>query len=372
MADLFKNLYNKNFFDAFTESIQNVIPSFNRKTFLTEVHTEKWKSMEFKQRMHHVAMVLNNHLSQYFRESIQQLKDIISDLRLNGIADKVKYPELVFMLIPDYIEHAGLDEFDISIDAFEHITTFTSCEFAVRPFILKYQEKMFYKIMEWTQHENEHVRRLASEGCRPRLPWAMALPYLKIDPSPIFPVLENLKSDPSEYVRRSVANNLNDISKDHPQTIIDIAKQWHGKSEETNWIVKHACRTLLKAGDQEVMQLFGFAPPEEVEIRNLELLTDTISLGSYLEFNFELINHFSKQEKIRLEYAIYYLRQNGSHSKKVFKISEKDYPAKSTTQISRRQLFKPMTSRALYPGEHLVSIIINGHEVEERSFMLKE
>ncbi len=371
MADLFKDLYNENFFDAFAGTLEKVIPDFNRKAFLAEVHINEWQFMEFKNRMHHVANVLKYLLSDNYKESLEQLTKIIFDLKANCIADKVKYPDLLFMLIPDYIEHNGLDEFELSVDAFKAITPFTSCEFAVRPFIIKYQDRMFEKLLEWTKHKNEHVRRLASEGCRPRLPWAMALPHLKIDPSPIFPVLENLKSDPSEYVRRSVANNLNDISKDHPQTVIDIAKQWKGNSQETNWIIKHACRTLLKAGDQEVMRLFGFATPVDMEINNLNLTKNFILVGNHLEFGFELINHSSKNEKIRLEYAIYYLRQNGSHSKKIFKISEKEYPAKSRAKISRRHLFKPMSSRKLYPGEHVLSLIINGREMEERTFELR-
>lgn len=370
MAELFKDLYGKQFFELFTDGLNEVIVDFNRTKFLAEIYESEWKDMEFKQRMHHIADVLKNYLSNDFPESTNQLYEIIAALKANGSDKAIKYAELAFVFIPDYIEQNGIAYFEASVIAFEKITPFTSCEFAVRPFIIKYEGKMLEKVMQWTAHKNEHVRRLASEGSRSRLPWGMAIQSLKKNPKPVLPILEALKNDPSEYVRKSVANNLNDISKDNPQTVISLAKQWKGKTKETDWVVKHACRTLLKEGNTEVMQLFGFASPDEIEVKNLCLDNDNINIGDYLEFNFQLQNHSKNDVKIRLEYAIYYRKRNGTRSKKVYKISEKNYAPKSQTIINRRQSFKLISTRKFHAGQHILSIIINGVEVDDISFEL--
>jgi len=372
MADLFKNLYNKQFFNVFTEAIEIVIDGFDKQQFLDKIYVEDWEDMELKQRMHHISMIFATSLSSDFNESIEQIHEIIEVLKNNDVDNRVKYRDLVFILIPNYIEHYGLNDFETSINAFKKITSFSTCELAIRPFIIKYEDQMMKVLLKWTQDSNEHVRRLASEGCRPRLPWGMALRAFKSDPSPILPILEALKNDSSAYVRKSVANNLNDISKDNPQVTIDIAKKWKGQSAETDWIIKHACRTLLKAGNQEILTLFGYGSPNYVEVRNFQLASDVIRAGDHLEFSFDLKNNSDQDKLIRLEYAIYFLKKNGSHTKKVFKLSEKNFAPNSTTSITRRQSFKVISSRKFHMGEHIVSLIINGIEFEESSFDLRD
>lgn len=157
--------------------------------------------------------------------------------------------------------------------------------------------------------------------------WAMALPNLKENPAPIIPILENLKNDPSRFVRLSVANNLNDIAKDNPETVIDLVKKWRGESKEVDWIIKHGCRTLLKQGNPEMMELFGFdSVIENISIDNFQIPTPKVKVGDSLEFSFKLLNHNDKKVRIRLEYAIYYQKANGTLTKKVHKISEKNMP----------------------------------------------
>jgi 3-methyladenine DNA glycosylase AlkC len=370
MAELFKNLYSKQFFEVFTEALEIGVEDFNSTQFLAQVYTDDWEEFELKQRMFHVSEILAGYLSDDYAESLEQIIQLIETLKVNKVEERIKYPDLVFMLIPHYIESYGLNDFKRSVDAMEKITSFTTCEFAVRPFIIKYEDKMMAEMLKWARSANHHVRRLASEGCRSRLPWGIARDY-KFDPSPVLPILEVLKNDSSEYVRKSVANNLNDISKDNPQITIDIAKKWRGQTKETDWIIKHACRTLLKAGNQEMMQLFGFGSIDKIEIRNFSLENDIVRIGEYLEFSFELLNHSEKSELIRLEYAIYFLKKNGTHTKKVFKISEKNYQPHLTTNITRRQSFKVVSTRKFHLGEHLISLIINGVEVEESSFELR-
>ncbi len=366
MAELLKYIYNTKFFDRFTTSVKEVVPHFNEAAFLKDIYDNEWENRELKQRMRHITMVLKNHLSDRFNVNVETILKLIPVLEKNG----VKPDNLEYIFLPDFVELFGLNHYEVSIKAFETITQFVSCEFAVRPFIIKYQENIMKQMLLWSKHKHPSVRRLATEGCRPRLPWAMAIPSLKYNPAPIMPILKNLKNDSSEYVRRSVANNLNDISKDHPETVITLVKKWQGKTKETDWLIKHACRTLLKQGNAEVMTLFGFGNIDNIKITDFKILTQKIKIGDAVEFTFKLANTSQNTSKIRLEYGLYYQKANGSLSRKVFKISERDFPENSTTVINRKQSFKVITTRKFHIGRHQVSIIINGNELDILDFEL--
>jgi 3-methyladenine DNA glycosylase AlkC len=274
------------------------------------------------------------------------------------------------MVFPDFLEAYGQRHFKITVTAFEEVTQFISCEFAVRPFLLMNLDTMMTQMLSLATHAHPMVRRLATEGCRPRLPWAMAIPALKKDPGPIFPILDRLKNDPSESVRRSVANNLNDISKDHPQVLIRLLRQWRPRSKATDQLLKHGSRTLLKQGNLEVMQLFGFEGVTDLKISQFKIRTPELSVGGILEFSFDLINEGKTDLLVRLEYGVYYQKANGSLSRKVFKISERVFPENSTTPLLRRQSFKQITTRRFHPGLHQLSLIVNGQEMEKREFHL--
>ena len=365
--ELFKNLYNDRFFEFFTSSLKEVYPAFEVGAFMDHLYDETWEQRELKQRMRHITEGLKQGFPDDYKESTQLILACIQQLLKNGLQEH----SVEYMFFPDYIECYGLEHFKTSVQAMEEITQFTSCEFAVRPFLIKDPKPMMAQMLEWSTHSDHKVRRLASEGCRPRLPWAMALPALKEDPAPIFPILENLKNDTSDFVRKSVANNLNDIAKDHPNRVIETVKRWKGNTKETDWIVKHASRTLLKQGNPEVMQLFGFGAVDQIQLTSFKVSTPLITLGNYLEFSFQLKNSANKSMKIRLEYGIYYQKANGSLSRKVFMISEKMVAAQSTTLVERKQHFKPITTRAYHAGRHEVSVIINGIEMEKRPFELQ-
>ena len=230
---------------------------------------------------------------------------------------------------------------------------------------------MMKQMLAWSKHKHWGVRRLASEGCRPRLPWSKALPSLKENPAPIIPILENLRNDKSRFVRLSVANNLNDIAKDNPQTVIDLAKRWQGESKDVDWVIKHGCRTLLKQGNVEVMELFGLnSTVENINIEKFQIATPKVKVGDSLEFSFDLLNNNNKRSKIRLEYSIYYQKANGMLTKKVHKISEKEYSENSTTQIVRRHSFRVVTTRKFHLGLHQVAVVINGNEFDKHDFEL--
>lgn len=366
MATPLKYLYNDTFFENLVGNIRIAAPHLDTESLIKNILNEDWQKLELKERMRHITKVLYRHISGDYQQKVATLLDLLNQLQSNGIKDA----SVEYMFLPDFVEYYGLEYFDTSIHALEKITVFTSAEFAVRPFIIQYPEQMLIQMLRWSKHTAPMVRRLATEGCRPRLPWAMALPKFKKNPKPILPILERLKNDTSESVRRSVANNLNDISKDHPDLITEIAQNWYGENKKVDWVVKHACRTLLKQGNQKLMQLFGFGSIEQIDIQDLEIKTPSTTVGDYLKFEFKLYNLDEKSIKIRLEYAIYYQKANGSLSRKVFKISEKDYAANSLSTIERRQSFKLISTRKYHLGLHQLALIINGNELEKLDFQL--
>ena len=194
--------------------------------------------------------------------------------------------------------------------------------------------------------------------------------HFKQDPSPLLPLLHQLKNDPSEYVRKSVANHLNDISKDHPDMLYEVIKNWKGKSRETDAILKHASRTLLKKGDPTILQFFSYHDHPELECSGFIIENKRVKIGEYLQFAFVLKNLGDKPVTARLEYGIHYLRSNGTHSKKVFKISERELKPKEILPVKRAQSFRVITTKTFYTGTQQLSIIINGKEKFIGSFEL--
>jgi 3-methyladenine DNA glycosylase AlkC len=363
MGGLLKDLYSPAFYKQLTRALSVVIPTFNRQRFTSRIFTDDFQDKELKARMRHTTQVMQNFMPSDFKKSVGILQELIRELEKNGIGED----GLAYMFIPDYIEVYGLDDFETSVKAIESITRFVSCEFAVRPFLLKYGERMMHQMLVWSKHEHFKVRRLASEGSRPRLPWAMAVPALKKDPSPILPILENLKRDPSEWVRRSVANNLNDIAKDHPDQVIALARNWRGISKETDAIIKHGSRTLLKKGHADILHHYGLKS-KNIAVTAFKIGTPSVTIGESLEFSFRLSSQDRKKQTIRLEYGLYYRKSNHQLTKKVFKISEKIYEPGSVTNINRKQSFRKITTRVFYPGEHRLSIIVNGEEKVVKRF----
>ncbi|MEH3113931.1 DNA alkylation repair protein [Pedobacter terrae] len=365
MANLLKNLYSPAFYDRLTTALSTSIPGFDKKLFINKIFTPEFEAKELKERMKHTTRVLHDFLPKNYPQTISLIKKIIEHLRVQGIGED----GLAYMFLPDYIETYGIDDFESSVEALEFVTQFVSCEFAVRPFILKYENKMILRMQEWSLHESHKVRRLASEGSRPRLPWAMGIPFLKKDPTSILPILENLKTDSSEYVRRSVANNLNDIAKDHPHVVLNMAKKWSGLGTETDAIIKHGSRTLLKQGHADILKHYGL-DDAGILLKDFKILTPQIRIGESLEFSFSIFNQNIFEQKVRLEYAIYYKKQNGQNTKKVYKISERIYPAGTTINIIRKQKFVLITTRKFHLGDHQISIIINGAEKDILYFEL--
>lgn len=360
-----KDIYSPELYQKFAETVFSVNPEFKEEKFIKAIFSAEFKLMELKERMRHTTKILHDFFPGNFKEDAILIDKIIDAILKNSPSDD----RLPYLFFPDYIETYGIDDYETSIKLLEKTTQFITCEYAVRPFILKYPEKMLKQMLRWSSHKSHHVRRLASESSRPRLPWAMGLPFLKKNPEPILPILENLKNDSSEYVRRSVANNLNDIAKDHPEIVLDIAKKWRGTSKETDALVKHGCRTLLKQGHPEVLSQYGLHH-EKITVGNFKIETPLVKVPESVVFSFTVENNYSEEKMVRLEYGIYYNKANGQLSKKVFKISERVYLPKQMEAVMKKQSFKIITTKKFYAGLHKVSVIVNGVEKEIGSFEL--
>lgn len=364
MPEALKNAYSPDYVTALAKQFKAIEPSFKRSKFIKNVFDENWGSRELKDRMRHISMCMGKFLPSDYPKAVKRLRQIADLDRPSS------YSSLADMCFPDFIEVHGLNDPDISLPALGFLTRFSSSEFAIRPFIIKYPEITMAQMRVWALNENHHIRRLASEGCRPRLPWAMALPEFKKDPAPILPILELLKEDESDYVRRSVANNLNDIAKDHPELVLEIGENWLGKSVHTDWIIKHASRTLLKQGHSKALALFGFTKNPQLKINEFNLSTSKLAIGERMNFSFSIYIESKNKVKLRIEYGIYYMKANGKLSRKVFYITEGEYSSNSTQNFYRKQSFANLSTRKHYPGSHKIVLIINGIEMLERDFEL--
>ena len=346
------------FISRLAKTIAMFYPGFDTEKFYECIYDESWPSLELKAKMHHTAECIHKTLPDSYPRALDILKKIAPTIE--GFEG---------MLIPEFVAKYGMEHWDLSLEALRYFTRFASAEFAIRPFLVENPEKAMSFMLECADDEHENVRRFASEGCRPRLPWAMAISKFKKDPAPIFPILEKLKTDPSEFVRRSVANNLNDISKDHPDQILNLCEKWVGKTQHTDRIIKHALRSLLKSGHPGALALFGFGRLTKTYVENLKIDHSRLKIGDETMFSFNLKVGIDQPANIRLEYAIDYMKANGKHSRKIFQIIEKTYK-KGTYTIKRKLSFNDMTTRKHYPGEHKLTLIVNGEEKAVKVFSL--
>jgi len=357
MAEPLKNIYTRELISELASEIEKAYSKFDSKAFQEAVFSESWEGKDLKERMRSIALSLAEFLPGDYEKAIAVL-----------IPVSEAFEGFEYMFFPDFVELYGLHDFELSMEALARFTEFSSSEFAIRPFIIKYPRKTMEQMESWADSENKHLRRLASEGSRPRLPWAMALPEFKKDPTPVLRIIKKLLRDESEYVRRSAANNLNDISKDHPQLVLKFAKKRIGKNKSTDRLLKHACRTLLKNGNHEALKLFGFPRVTHVEIEGLEV-AESVTMGQSLRLSFNIKTRQKKLGRLRLEYAIDFRKKNDTLARKIFKISEGDFSVKEKT-VRQTHSFKFISTRKYYVGIHGLAIIVNGTERARRTFRL--
>jgi 3-methyladenine DNA glycosylase AlkC len=359
MAEELRNIYNQTFLEQLSIEIKQAYPLFDVEEFLSSFREECWQHLTLKERMRQITYSLHRTLSLNYRSSLEVLYQVAP--RFTGLRG---------IIFPDYVEQFGLDDWEASIQALAFFTPYSTSEFAVRPFFNKNTDKMLSQMIVWSTSENEHIRRLSSEGSRSRLPWGLAVPALKQNPESTLPILMNLKEDESLYVRKSVANNINDLSYIEPEFVLKLANEWYGHHPHTNWIIKHACRSLLKKGNPRALSLFGFQNENTVDILHLQLNKATLMIGDTLEFSFTV--QVQKSIPIRLEYIIDYIKANGTSSKKVFMISTFQPKDNETRFFSKKQTFRDLTTRKHYAGKHKLTILVNGQAKDSVEFDLQK
>jgi 3-methyladenine DNA glycosylase AlkC len=357
-----KDLINQQTVGALAGAVQSAHGAFDHEAFLSHVFDAGWPDRALKQRIRHTTAVLHDLLPEDYRTSLGILRQAMPDVE-----------GLVQWVLTDYVEVYGLDDWEASIPALEEFTQQMSAEFAIRPFIVRYQERTMAQMLAWTRHESAEVRRLASEGCRPRLPWGIRLQALVADPSPILPILKDLKNDESESVRKSVANNLNDISKDHPDVVLDLLRVWQaGATDKVRWIIGHALRTLVKQGHPRALSLLGYPSDAQIAVHNLAVEPQNIQIGEQVTLSFDIESLADEPLNLMIDYAVYHMRANGTLSPKVFKLTKRVVQAGEMLHIEKRHSFAPVTTRKYYAGEHAIEPKINGKLFARVEFVLEE
>ena len=260
-----------------------------------------------------------------------------------------------------YVAKHGLDEPAVALPLLAGLTPRWSSEATIRPFIEHHPELTYDFLHRWCQDEDEHVRRLVSEGTRPRLPWAPLLRGLIRDPGPNLPLLEALVDDPSAYVRRSVANHLNDISKDHPDIALDLAERWADRSDHAGWVVRHGIRTLVKKGNRRALALLGADTETPVELVALTVDRDPVLIGESVTFGFTLrLPDGQTPADAIIDYRVHYVGTRGAKAPKVFKLTRRRLEPGQPVAISRAHSFEHVSIRRIHPGRHRIDIQVNG------------
>ncbi len=354
-----KEMFNTAYFERLGKETKTVYPKLQQAAFLKEVMHGN-EERELNARMRHASITLRKYLPTGFRETVDVLKDLAPRMPTGYTA----------LLYPDLIGVHGLDEPSVSLEALSYFTSFGSSEFAVREFLRRDVKGTLKVMRSWAEDDNEHVRRLASEGSRPRLPWSFRLDAVLKDPKLTTPILERLRADPSPYVRKSVANHLNDFSKDHPAYMIELLRGWGLKHPHTAWIAKHASRTLIKAGDPAALALFAFDTKVKVRAEDLSVSPKRLKLGEVLSIEVNIVSEATRRQPLVIDYAIHYRKANGSTSRKVFKWKEVELGAKASLPIIKRQRIVDMSTRKHYQGAHQVEVLVNGKVVAEEVFTL--
>ncbi|MEM9160764.1 MAG: DNA alkylation repair protein, partial [Verrucomicrobiota bacterium] len=298
MAELMKDAFDASHINALSKEIAKVHKDFPAKRFKKLTTSGRdWKALEMKERMRRISDSLAECLPDDYEKAVTVL-----------VAACRPFSGLQALVFPDFVEVYGRKYWKTSMKALAVFTELCSSEFGIRPFIEQDPDLAFRQLKLWSESENEHLRRLASEGCRPFLPWGNRIAWLNENPDRIIQILDTLKADRSLYVRKSVANNLNDLSKIDADKVLVLAESWRGACEETNWIVKHALRTLLKKAEPRALALFDYRDPADFLLKGFRIRQKTISIGDEIQFGFCLESRSGPLGKLRIEYVIAYVK----------------------------------------------------------------
>lgn len=364
-SSAFKNFINESVAKKISKGISAQYPDFNSKKFLTLV--KDLKPLELKARVLLITKHLHLNLPTDYKKSLDILMSAMKEEEMSG-----------FELWPfsEYISQFGLDHFDESMKAMYELTQRFTAEFAIRPFLLKNHTKVLKYFKKWTKDRNVHIRRWVSEGSRPLLPWGQRIPLFVMDPTHTLILLDDLRFDEELYVRKSVANHLNDISKNHPQVVIDVLRMWEKSVPEKhvdklNWIKRHALRTLIKKGHKGALKLMGVEEGAKVKFSKLAPDKKKYKLNDSLKFSFFVKSESKKKQKLIVDYSIDFIKSNGKLGKKIFKLKTFELEAGEMIELKKAHSLKPITTMKYYSGTHHLTIQINGETMGTFEFYLE-
>lgn len=352
-------MFNRKYYERLAAGFHKADKNFNAGKFLADV-TAGMEELSLNGRMRQTSVVLKKHLSSNYKQALTTMFSVIPEMPRG-------YTNLLF---PDYVGLYGQGHFDLSMEALKYFTTFGSSEFAIREFLKRDFRRTILFMEQWARDKDHHVRRLASEGSRPRLPWSFKLDQMISDPSHSLKILDALKEDSELYVRKSVANHLNDISKDNPDFMLKLVGGWSKTHPHTSWIVKHASRSLIKKGHAGSLAVFGFEKNIKVAVKDFKVGPARLKLGEVLRISFDLVSKKAVDQKLVVDYVIHYRKKSGELSPKVFKLTELKLRPKETVPVSKKQVIKDFTTRKHEAGIHIVEIQVNGKILERKEFYL--
>ena len=255
-----------------------------------------------------------------------------------------------------------------SLDAMEHVTQRMSCEFAVRPFLRDHYEETYRKLVEFTGHDDERVRRLPSEGTRPRLPWGMKVDRLVDDPRPGLALLHRLRHDPSETVRRSVANHLNDVAKDRPDLVVGTVAGWMDEPETDRRMVAHGLRTLVKRGDPAALELLGFTTEPHIVVERFDVTPTVVEMGTHITLAAAVRSDATVPQRLVVDFVIHHVNASGATSPKVFKWTTVELGPGERSALTKRRLIQQASTRTYRAGAHRVELQVAGRVVAATAF----
>ncbi|MFN3249111.1 DNA alkylation repair protein [Roseibium album] len=368
----FKNKISPDLVQCLGMHIERHLETFDRAAYEAAI-LSGLDQLELKQRARLIADETGKILPETLDAKFHILRSILHPLE-NEDVDRASDDKGIrgwgMMPLGMVVTDHGLGDFKKSFALLKEMTKRATAEFEVRPFLDQDQDKALSIMTPWVKDDSVHVRRLVSEGTRPRLPWGMRLKKLVKDPSPTLPLLEALKDDPEEYVRRSVANHLNDIAKDHPDLVADIARRWLKDADRNREkLVRHACRSLVKQGHPGTLTAFGLKPPE-ITVGGPYVKTPRVIYGDAVSFDVELSSTGNKAQDLVIDYLVHFKKANGTLAPKVFKWTKVKLEPGERLSLSRDHAIRPITTRVYYGGTQAIGLRINGKDFGFSEFEL--
>jgi len=363
-------LFNKTKVQLIAEEISAVYPEFQTRKFVGSV-TEKFPELELLERLYWIRDCLREYLPADYKTATRILVKALPAPCNPDLADD-DFGDFIYGPYGAFVAEYGCTKGDLvfSLRTLREMTKRFSVEFPIRTFINQFPVETMDFLLKCTTDKHYHVRRLATEGTRGKLPWAKKVTISYKEP---LVILDALFSDSTRYVTRSVANHMNDISKVDPELAIKTLKQWQQSGKQTeaemSFIVKHSLRTLEKQGNSEALKMLGYKSGE-VKVHKFQISAIEVAVGGALEFSFSVTSTGTNPQNLLVDYHLYFQKASGELAPKTFKITKTTIQPGETLMFSKRQPLRPMTTRVLYPGRHEVELQINGTTYPRKSFTL--